>query len=255
MAALLLDNSESGHPAAPMPALAGKLQDKKLQDKLWRACDLPGRQVRRAGIGTGFPLLDAELADRGWPRAGLAELLCTSQCSGELRLLAPALAELSCLDSRAIAWVAPPYIPYAPALAAAGIDLARLLLIYPQSHRDALWALEQALCTGACSAVLGWLAESRLRFAEVRRLQLAAVQGRTWGCLFRPARAARDASAAQLRLRLAPLPGDRLQVDVVKRRGGWPLAGLEVALSTRAQRPRWLREQLARWQQRPGRSG
>ncbi len=257
MAALPRNEPESERPAAaaragsrvpnPAPAVVGNLEN-----KLWRARDLPRRPTAPTGIGTGFPALDAELVDQGWPRAGLAELLCEGQCIGELRLLAPALAALSCRESRSIAWVAPPHVPYAPALAAAGIDLARLLLIYPRSHQDVLWAFEQALGTGACSAVLGWLSEARLRFAELRRLQFAAVQGRTLGCLFRPARAAQDASAAELRLRLSPLPEGRLQVDVVKRRGGWPLAGLEIALDTRAARPRWLREQQDRWRQGRG---
>ena len=87
--------------------------------------------------------------------------------------------------------------------------------------------MEQALKTGVCSAVLGWLSESLLKFTEVRRLQLATRQGGTWSSLFRPATAAGVASAAELRVRLRPRK-DGLRLDIVKRRGGWPLSGIEL---------------------------
>ncbi len=217
---------------------------------LWRAREL--LQYHRVdtdlGIGTGFPTLDDALVDDGWPQAGLMELLCEDYGIGELRLLIPALATLSSSDQRCIAWINPPHLPYAPALLAAGIDPARVLLVGSKDHRDALWAFEQTCKSGACSAVLGWLSEQRLRFTEIRRLQFAAKQGRTWASLFRPASVAHEASAAELRLRLRPSPGDRLHVDIVKRRGGWPLSNIELTLGTTlTQRRRLLREQLERW--------
>ena len=132
-------------------------------------------------------------------------------------------------EERLIAWVAPPFVPYAPALRTAGIDLDKLLLVHATDHARTLWALEQALKTGVCSAVLGWLSESRLKFAEIRRLQFAARQGGTWSGLFRPAAAAGTASPAELRLRLSP-HREGLRLDIVKRRGGWPLSGPRTAL-------------------------
>ena len=194
---------------------------------LWRAREFARRASR--GIGTGYAALDAALYERGWPRAGLAELLGDAHGIGELRLLMPALAALSRQDAGWIVWVAPPFVPYAPALQAAGVDLAKVLLVRAKSRGERLWALEQALSHGTCSAVLGWLAEAG--FADLRRLQLAARHGRTWGSLFRPASAARQASAAELRLRLAARPNNRLQVAIVKRRGGWPPAAIEVELA------------------------
>lgn len=199
---------------------------------LWRARELPGHRPGSNGsgsdgIGTGFPALDAELVDRGWPSAGLTELLCATPGIGELRLVSPALASLCATEDRLITWVAPPFVPYAPALQAAGIDLAKVLLVHPDSHGEALWALEQALRTGACCAVLGWLSEPRLKFAELRRLQFAARQGGAWGSLFRPQDALGDPSAAELRLHLQPRHGGLL-VDIVKRRGGWPVPGIEL---------------------------
>ena len=199
---------------------------------LWRARDFAQTAVgqRSAGIGTGFAPLDAALFDRGWPRGGLVELLGDAWGVGELRLLLPALTALAATENRWLAWIDPPFVPYAPALEAAGIDLAKVLLIRPEGKGEAIWALEQALKTGACSAALGWLAEAELRFSELRRLAIAARQGDAWCTLFRPASAAGSASGAELRLRLSPKGCDLLRVEIVKRRGGWPLAGIEVEL-------------------------
>ena len=199
---------------------------------LWRARDFPqfAPERRGSGIGTGFAELDAAFFDGGWPRSGLAELLCDTPGIGELRLLVPALAALSSGEERWIAWMAPPFVPFAPALAAAGIDLAKLLLVRTDSASDALMAMELALKTGACSAVLGWLPEASLGFSELRRLLIAARQGGTWGSLFRPTNTRRNASAAELRLRLLPGSADGLRVDIVKRRGGWPVDDMQLAL-------------------------
>ena len=217
---------------------------------LWRARELPVHHVADTGIGTGFPALDNVLADGGWPTGGLVELLSEDCGIGELRLLSPALATLT-TDSRSIAWINPPHLPYAPALQAAGIDPARVLLVRAKDHAESLWAFEQVCKSGACSAVLGWLLEPRLRFTEIRRLQFAAKQGRTWANLFRHVGASREASAAELRLRLGPLSEDRLNVDIVKRRGGWPLQGIALPLgSGLTQRRRDLSETLGRWRRK-----
>lgn len=198
---------------------------------LWRARDFASASASgrsAAGIRTGFSALDAAFFGGGWPRAGLTELLCPAPGIGELGLIAPALAALCQSEARWLAWIEPPFVPYAPALAAAGVDPAKMLLITPGTRTEALWALEQALMAGACGAVLGW--PPRIDMVATRRLLLAARQGGTWGCLFRPVAAARAASAAELRLRLSPLPERRLRVDVLKRRGGWPLRNIELRL-------------------------
>src|SRR3954464_9903821 len=78
-----------------------------------------------ACIATGFPALDAELPGGGWPTGALTELSGLQEGIGELQILLPTLARLSSAGKRII-WLAPPHLPYAPALAAAGIDLAHL---------------------------------------------------------------------------------------------------------------------------------
>lgn len=197
---------------------------------LWRAAD--GLAQERGTLATGFSQLDAVLAGGGWPADGLTEILHGAAGMGELRLLLPALATLSQQQDRWIAWIAPPWMPYAPALSAAGVISERMLVVHPRHHQDQLWATEQALRSGTCSAVLSWPDAHHLRVADLRRLQLAAREGHTWGVLFRNAdEASKTASPAELRLQLeAQLQQtpDRLQVKLLKRRGGWPVDTLQL---------------------------
>lgn len=147
---------------------------------------------------TGISELDALLPD-GWPHGGLTELLLPHPGIGELSLVMPALAQLSG-EQRWITWVAPPHIPYAPALQAHGIDLSHIMVIHPPAIKDALWTIEQALRSGSCGAVLAWVQNAD--FHSLRRLQLAAAEGNSLCLLFRPDNAAAEASPATLRLRL-----------------------------------------------------
>ncbi len=178
-----------------------------------RATDLA--HVTKPSVGTGFTALDIELPGGGWPSAALTEILPAHEGIGELRLLGPALAGLS-RKGRRLAWIAPPYLPYAPALAAAGIDLSTLLIVRAQSFADTLWATEQCLASAACGAVLLW--PQRLQYAELRRLQLAAEGTSALAILFRPPHAASDASPAALRIALSTT-SDGLAVKILKRRG------------------------------------
>ena len=203
---------------------------------IWR-----GRSAaRRSGLPSGFTALDEHLPDQGWPRTGLIEILVPRFGSGELTVLLPALAALTrAAAARWCVWVAPPLMPFAPALVAGGVALDRVAIVggapprqdarFPGDpgmttpgtracpdwqvitrRQDArfpgdpgMWAFEQTLRSGACDAVLGWA--RRLRLREIRRLQLAAERGRTLGVLFRPRRAACESSPAVLRLGLEPL--------------------------------------------------
>jgi hypothetical protein len=200
---------------------------------LERLLEHPG--IFRAGQGgklagnslpSGFPLLDAELPGGGWPLGALTEILPSGEGAGELRLLMPALSRLS-RNRRGLVWVAPPHVPYAPALLGQGIDLAYLLTVYPAGSRDLLWALEQSLRSGACGAALSWM--HTLDDRALRRLQLAAEAGAGWAILFRSPQAAEQASPAALRLYLAPSPRG-VSVHILKRRGGWATGPVMVDL-------------------------
>jgi hypothetical protein len=177
-------------------------------------------------LPTGFADLDAELPGTGWPREGLTELLSDETGIGELQLVLPALAALTRAGRRCV-WVAPPYVPYAPALAASGVDLANLLMVKASSRRDALWACEQALRSGSCHALAAWLAKPR--YAELQRLAVAAESSHAAAFLFRPLAVASESSPACLRLALEPA-GTDLDVRIVKRRGAPAASTLRLPL-------------------------
>lgn len=203
---------------------------------VWRADRLDASAGATAGDAarpTGHASLDAELPGGGWPAAGLTELLLASAGCGELRLLAPALAAPG---SALLLWVAPPLVPHAPALAALGIAADRLVIATPASAADAAWAAEQALRSGALAAVLWWQGEAPPHPATLRRLHLAAIEGRTPLFALRPAAARAQSSPAPLRLALEPAGAGRLAVEVFKRRGPPMAAPLVLALPGPARR-------------------
>lgn len=181
---------------------------------------LRGRQAQARPIGlqpSGHVALDARLPEGGWPAAALSELLLASPGVGELQLLWPTLARLTAASERVVL-VAPPFIPYAPAWQAAGIDL-RWLVQVDSERDDALWAAEQCLRSGSCAAVLCW--PERADDKALRRLQVAAETGNALAFACRPQQAALNPSPAALRIAIDTRPP---QWRVLKCRGGLPPA-------------------------------
>src|SRR5262245_31772775 len=146
---------------------------------IWRGNDCAPEP---AALPSGFPALDAVLPGRGWPGGALTEVMLEREGIGELRLMLPALARLQA-QKRDIVWIAPPYVPYAPALASARIDCTRLLIVRCKNHAEQLWAYEQALQAPECGAAFAWFGQNDDRL--MRRLAVAAREGRTWGVLWR----------------------------------------------------------------------
>ena len=113
--------------------------------------------------------------------------------------------------------MAPPYVPYAPALAAAGVDLR-----YPV--RDHAGSTEAALehASNACvpAAAVPWSCAGcrTSTTGSLRRLQLAAETGDACAMLFRPATHAAQNSPAALRLKVSN-SDEATYVDVLKSRG------------------------------------
>lgn len=183
----------------------------RAQPALWRGGALPDRAI--AHIPTGFEALDAALPGGGWPQAGLMEVLHPNHGVGELRLLLPALARLS--QTQRVLLLRPPLPPHAPALAQAGVHLDHLLWVAPNSDRDTAWVLESALRSTACGLAIAW--PGRLRPEAVRRLQVAATEGRSLGILMRPD--GRTAPHVHLRLHVHTDGDGQCVVQVDKARG------------------------------------
>ncbi len=185
-----------------------------LRQAVWRGGLIPAITAEPA-VPTGHPGLDAEFPGGGWPAGGLVEAFCHTEGIGELQVVLPALAALTAAGHR-VAWLAPPHLPYAPALRAAGVRLEQLTVIRAPGRRDALWAAEQALRARSFHALLLWL--PRATYAELRRLAVAAQAGPGFVLAFRPPEAACESSPAVLRLALEADEG-QLAVHIVKRRG------------------------------------
>lgn len=180
---------------------------------LWRASQLAS--AASDCLDTGYAVLSQQLPGGGWPLGVMTELLVPQHGAGELRLLRPALLALG---QQSVVLVQPPHAPQALALAAQGIDPARLIWIRSAGRhgKDVLWAAEQVLRSGCCGALLLW--QNHVRGETLRRLHLAAQSSDTLFILVRPLAAAQDASPAPLRLSVRPAPGG-IEIGFVKRKG------------------------------------
>ncbi len=117
-----------------------------------------------------------------------------------------------------------------------GIDPGRVILVRAGRPAEALWAMEEALKSGAAAGVVG--AVEAAPFVATKRLDFAARTGRATGVMLR-AGAAGDLSAARLRWRLSAQPSavhpfdpkapgaPRLGAELVRRRDG-PLGAWEL---------------------------
>lgn len=205
--------------------------------QVWRGDDVS--QSPSAGIvSSGSSSLDAELPGGGWPQGALTEILVDAPGQGELSLLMPAIAQMT-RAGRPCVWALPwshcaraandaapddiP-LPYAPALAAAGIDLDRTIFVQPATPREGLWALEQSLRMPHLGALIGWLPAGSAKssadadFRALRRLHLLASRYQALVFVLRTPQAAQAPSPATLRLQLSSRNGD-LIATVLKRRG------------------------------------
>jgi protein ImuA len=189
--------------------------------RIWRG---NAATVARAVIPTGFHELDRALPGGGWPLGAITEIFVADYGIGELALLMPALAALTKEDptkpKKWVAWIAPPFVPYAPALQQHGVNIDRLLMIHPTlGGKSRLWAIEQAVRSGSSAGVFGWVAA--VEDVMLRRLQLAAEEQGCWLLLFRPANTRFERSPAALRILLSKVQS-QTRVEIVKCRGGRP---------------------------------
>jgi len=200
---------------------------------IWRGDTLAS--LPETAISSGHAALDAELPGGGWPQGNLTEILVDRNGFGEMHLLLPALIQLSAAGGW-LALVAPPWLPYAPAWAAAGLALERLVII--QAGKDTAWCCEQLLASGGFAGVLAWPAAS-IEAPALRRLQVAAEGRSTFICLWRSASVAMTPSPAPLRVELAAGDGV-LRVRILKRRGRPAARALDLSIHRPGRLPRAL---------------
>jgi len=191
---------------------------------------------------TGFAPVDAHLPGGGLLRAGLHEVIGVRgvghvSATGFALHLMTRLAEQVAdgqpdgqTDRRGvILWCRRTWQPdgelYAPGVETAGLKdvCSRLIMARCDSAEDVLWAMEEALSAGALAAVLGEPGNlpARSRAQAVRRLQLAA-ENHDVSALLLMDKNATTASPACSRWRIAPAPGGRWLIELLKYRNGRP---------------------------------
>lgn len=164
---------------------------------LWRGRMPPPPAV----LSTGTGHLDRQLPTGGWPCGRIIELIPDRIGLGELQLLLPALAAQTQREWPVVL-AAPPLVPCPQALATAGVDLARLVVV--RRADQALWAAEQCLKSGLCGAVLVWPPPGKIQPRAIRRLQLAAENGAAPAFICYHAGQQLPPSLAALRLAIHP---------------------------------------------------
>lgn len=197
------------------------------QGKVWSARQQPCKGAQ--ALSSGYADLDKALPQGGWQPGQLCEMYPQGYGCGDMHILLPTLATLS-QQSRWIMLIAPPAIPYSPALSMAGIDVSKLLMVHPKNHKEALWCVEEGLRSGHCSAVLGWLPETDS--TAIRRLQLACESQQSLCWIWPSSRQQSNASAAPLRLQIRRESADQAALRFVKRRGLWPSEEFTLSLNS-----------------------
>jgi recombination protein RecA len=201
-------------------------------------------------LSLGWPELDAALPEGGLPR-GVVELASPHALGGGTCVALAAVRAAQAKDARAwCAWLDPEGTLYAPGVAMAGVDLARLLVVRPPRHDLGRFAVK-VVAAGACDvivvdmdAVPGALAREREQPRKRRKTWPAEVLVRKLALL------AEDAGASillltdslvpravswpvALRLELSHVP-HALSLSVAKdRRGKSGLAKTSIPLRTR----------------------
>jgi protein ImuA len=121
--------------------------------------------------------------------------------------------------------------PFGPGLERLGLPRDRWLLVVADKEAARLWAVEEALKSGAVAGALAALEAPSL--VGTRRLDLSARAGRAFGMALR-VKPPDDLSAARVRWRVGPAPSapnpldpeapgrTRWRVEAVRRRDGPP---------------------------------
>ncbi|UVW34109.1 translesion DNA synthesis-associated protein ImuA [SAR92 clade bacterium H455] len=178
-------------------------------------------------VSSGNDQIDL-LLKGGWPTAALTELLVQRPGIGELSLLLPAIRDY-CQNNHLSVWLDPPYQPYAPALAAAGIALQKVLIVQSKNPREWLWVAEQCIRNNAL--LLAWSDNKMPSYSDLRKLQLAAADSGHAAFLFstnkepwhkEANKQQSGSSPATLRLEVDSVGEKNLRLSVRKLRGVAP---------------------------------
>ncbi|RQW64232.1 translesion DNA synthesis-associated protein ImuA [Vibrio viridaestus] len=180
---------------------------------------------------TGFTNFD-KMLEGGLPINGTIEVKCTRDGIGELRMWIPMLTqqEEGYEQSRLIVFIQPPGQVHAQFLVTEGIDLRQVLIIQPDNDKQALWAAEQCLKSGACRDVFLWC--NTLEVSYARRLEVASHTGSCRNILFRQDKQTQFSLPVSVSLQIKPTKAG-LIVQIIKKKGGWDSNPFRLDLSAR----------------------
>ncbi|RMF36806.1 MAG: hypothetical protein D6753_18790 [Planctomycetota bacterium] len=193
-----------------------------------RHLETAGRRQAGRVVSSGCPAMDRLLASHGYEPGSVVEYLRSGRACGATYFALAAAASAQAARDGYLVIVDRWRRLYPPQLLAHKIDLQRTIWVYPDSDRDAVWALDQALRTAAVSAVVAEV--DGLDSRAARRLQLAAETGGGLGLLVRPAEVRRHPSWSEVQWLIRPDPtargavgmhrGRRLRAHLLRNRGG-----------------------------------
>lgn len=192
-----------------------------LRDRI-RRLDKP-RLTDQPVLSLGFPVIDAALPWNGLPGAALHEIVGRPGDAAASGFAVWLLARLKgqvlwCRGDSHEAGV-----PYAPALAQAGLPPERVIVVKAANASERLWAMEEGLRSGSFSAVLA--EDTDVDLTVTRRLQLAAEAGRTTAFLLLSQQRLGRVSAALTRWQVNSVPAEddeaaRWQLSLARCRNG-----------------------------------
>ena len=180
----------------------------------------------------GVNSLEAAFPENAFPTGVIHEFLsyATEEAAATSGFIAGLLGRFVQKDGACL-WIGTNRMLFPPALKVFGIDPERIIFIDLARHKEALWAVEEALKCKALSAVIGELPE--LSFTESRRLQLAVEQSLVTGFIHRHKPRTENTVACVTRWKISPLASEaeddmpgvalpRWNVQLTKVRNGRP---------------------------------
>lgn len=199
---------------------------------VWRGRERAGSadaaEQHKAYVASGYEGFDQAL--QGLPRTGVVAIN-TSPGVGELRLLLPALQTLQDeSEQRLCVFINPPGQICAEFFYHQGFELKNIIVVKTRDKTEALWAAESCAKSGACTAVLLW--HNFFEAHQIKRLQLASEAGDCMQVLLRSPQHSRLSLPVALSVQLTPI-SQGLNIHVMKRKGGWPIADFDLDMSRR----------------------
>jgi protein ImuA len=156
-----------------------------------KTLDLLAQQIREMetanrptgeSLSSGCASMDRCLPNRGYASGSMIELVRTGPGSG-VSSLALMIAKQAIEKGKYLLVLDTQKQLYPPAIKSLGVPLERIIVLHPNNHTDAVWAMDQGLRCSAVGAVIAEIGHLEDRVA--RRLQLATEQGGGLGILLR----------------------------------------------------------------------